>query len=278
METVIQDSRRSAHIINKYNFKVLSSSTNVLGSAQESDEEFVTGIPSVSDTSNKAQATASDSQESVEAAAPQENVLSKSSKDELIESLLKKTDEMSSNFIKMQMKLEAKEEEYKAALEAAKAEAFEAGKEAGMKEAEALVQGEHSSLMQQFSNSVQTLDNSTKEFATSIEGIKEELIHAALDIAKEVIVIETSEHGQQIATTLAEDLIKQIQTSAAVTIKVNPQDKVAIEQSLGTLENVSVISDNAVSNGGVVILSDAGNIDGDIMKRYERVKRAALNK
>ena len=63
-----------------------------------------------------------------------------------------------------------------------------------------------------------------------------------------------------------------------MTIKVNPNDKVAVEQSLGTLENVKVLSDNAVSQGGVIVLSDAGNIDGDIMKRYERVKNAALGK
>ncbi len=277
METVIQDNNRSAHIINKYNFKVLSSSTPTVGSSSENDNNgFVSGFSQKSEEGSTPISNVSEGQ--AQTVETEESVLSKSSKDELIESLLKKTDEMSSNFIKMQMKLESKEEEYKAALEAAKAEAFEEGKEAGMKEAEQMVQAEHTNLMQQFSASVQTLDQSTKEFANSIEGIKEELIHAALDIAKEVILVETSEHGNVIATTLANDLIAQIQTSAAVTIKVNPQDKVAIEQSLGTLENVRIISDNAVSMGGVVILSDAGNIDGDIMKRYERVKNAALNK
>ena len=196
----------------------------------------------------------------------------------MIESLLQKTDEMSSNFIKMQMKLESKEEEYKTALEAAKAEAFEEGKEAGIKEAEEMVQSEHSTLMQQFSSSVETLEKSTKEFSTSIEDIKEELVHAAIDIAKEVVLVEISENGNSVAATLATDLIKEIQGSSQVTIKVNPKDKLAIEQRLGTLENVKILSDNAVNEGGVVVLSDAGNIDGDIMKRFERVKNAALGR
>jgi len=204
--------------------------------------------------------------------------LSKSSKDELIESLLQKTDEMSSNFIKMQMKLEAKEEEYKQGLEAHKAQTFEEGKQAGIAEAQALMQNEHESLNKQFSSSIETLDKSTQEFSSSIEGIKEELIHAAIDIAKEVILVETSERGNEIARTLATSLIEEIKHSSEVTIKVNPNDKVSIEQSLGTLENIKILSDNAVNNGGVVILSDAGNIDGDIMKRYERVKNAALGK
>ncbi len=270
METIISQEATNGHIINKYNFKVLPTDTSTTVQRTSSDAEF-TPASQVAQTQN-AEAPSSSVDET------SGDVLSKSSKDELIESLLQKTDEMSSNFIKMQMKLESKDEEYKVALEAAKAEAFEEGKAAGIKEAEQMVQSEHTSLMQQFSSSLETLDKSTKEFASSIEGIKEELIHAAIDIAKEVILVETSQRGNEIASHLATDLITEIKNSSDVTIKVNPNDKVAVEQSLGTLENVKIISDNAVSNGGVIVLSDAGNIDGDIMKRYERVKSAALGK
>ena len=270
METVISQAETNGHIINKYNFKVLPSNASASSEGPKRDDEFVPA-------SKLAEVESLETSEPINDE-PSGEVLSKSSKDELIESLLQKTDEMSSNFIKMQMKLESKDEEYKAALETAKAEAFEEGKNAGMKEAEEMVQAEHTDLMKQFASSVETLDNSTKEFTSSIEGIQEELIHAAVDIAKEVILVETSERGNEIAGQLAKDLITEIKSSSEVTIKVNPHDKVAIEQSLGTLENVKIISDNAVSNGGVIILSDAGNIDGDIMKRYERVKNAALGK
>ena len=267
MDTVISETTKRDHIINKYNFKVLPTTLSSQGD-EDNDDGFVSGL------STETQEVPHTHEEVVQEET--QNSISKSSKDELIESLLQKTDEMSSNFIKMQMKLESKEEEYRLALEAAQATSFEEGKAAGVKEAEELAQSEHASLMQQFSSSVETLDKSTKEFSTSIQGIKEELIHAAIDIAKEVIMVETSENGNLIASTLAENLITEIQSSSQVTIKVNPTDKVAIEQTLGTLENVKIISDNAISNGGVVILSDAGNIDGDIMKRYERVKNAAL--
>lgn len=270
METVISQEATNGHIINKYNFKVLPTDVKTSVERSSKDDEFI--------PASKVAETKNDENTSSVVNEPSGDVLSKSSKDELIESLLQKTDEMSSNFIKMQMKLESKDEEYKVALEAAKAEAFEEGKAAGMKEAEEMVQAEHASLMQQFSSSVETLDKSTKEFSSSIEGIQEELIHAAIDIAKEVILVETSERGNEIASQLAKDLITEIKSSSEVTIKVNPHDKVAVEQSLGTLENVKIISDNAVSNGGVIVLSDAGNIDGDIMKRYERVKSAALGK
>ena len=273
METVILQGETGGHIINKYNFKVLPTQANTTEKSVTSDDEFV---PASKINETKSQGEPSPVESEMEESSG--DVLSKSSKDELIESLLKKTDEMSSNFIKMQMKLEAKDEEYKAALDAAKAEAFEEGKIVGTNEAQQMAQNEHAELMKQFSSSIETLDRSTKEFSNSIEGIQEELIHAALDIAKEVIIAETAERGSEIAGQLAKDLITEIKSSSAVTIKVNPNDKVAVEQSLGTLENVKIISDNAISNGGVVILSDAGNIDGDIMKRYERVKSAALDK
>ncbi len=269
MKTVISENNTHGHIINKYNFKVLSATTV---ESTKSDNEFITGADTASSSAMQTKEIKEEPQ------IQSENALSTSSKDTLIESLLQKTDEMSSNFIKMQMKLESKEEEYKQALEVAKSKAFEEGKVEGMKEAEELVEAEHTALMKQFAASVETLDKSTQEFSTSIESIKEELIHAAIDIAKEVILVDLSEKSNLIATTLAQDLITQIQSSSEVTIKVNPRDKVALEQSLGTLENVKIISDNAVSNGGVVILSDAGNIDGDIMKRFERVKTAALGK
>jgi flagellar assembly protein FliH len=274
METIISQESTSGHVINKYNFKVLSSSAQAFAESHSKDDDFVPAA-TAEKTQEKEKEEQKLSQEKEETSG---ETLSKSSKDALIESLLQKTDEMSSNFIKMQMKLESKEEEYKHALEKEKAEAFQEGKEAGAKEAAEAVQSEHTALMKQFSNSVETLDKSAKEFSTSIQGIKEELIHAALDIAKEVVLIETTEKGNEIASLLAKELISEIQGAAKVTIKVNPNEKAAIEKLLGTLENVTVLSDNAISNGGVVILSDAGNIDGNIMQRYARVKNAALGK
>lgn len=267
METVINKSSANGHIINKYNFKVLPSGPHK--SIQTEDKEFA----SASFEKAEEEPVSTEDKKNVETHSAE-----KSTKDELIESLLKKTDELSSNFIKMQMKLEDKEEEYKKALKEEKAKAFEEGQAAGIKEAKEVFKAKHDSLTEQFSASIKTLQKSTQEFENSIEGIKEELIHAALDIAKEVILVEISERGNEIAKTLAESLISEIKNSASVTIKVNPNNKVSIEQSLGTLDNIKILSDNAVSSGGVIILSDAGNIDGDIMKRYERVKNVALSR
>jgi len=112
MATIISSNAIDEHNVHKYSFKVIP-----VGSAeqQKSEEKVFT-----EDDNPKARASDIDS-----------SALSTSSKDSLIESLMKKTDEMSSNFIKLQMKLEAKEEEFQQELKKAKEEAFNEGLKAG---------------------------------------------------------------------------------------------------------------------------------------------------
>jgi len=203
--------------------------------------------------------------------------MSNSSKDSLIESLMKKTDDMSSNFIKLQMKLESMSEEHEREMASAKEESFAEGVIAGKKQAIEDGEAGRASGLEQFSTSVATLESSAKEFETALEGIKKDLISAALDISQEVVSVEISENSSAIATVLSSELIKELQGASKVTLKVNPKDHGAISEHVGSMEHVEVVSDSAVSEGGVIALSDAGNIDAEISKRFERVKRAALS-
>ena len=268
METVISANEMQGHIINKYAFKVLPTGGSPIS---QSEATFEKSFKSEQTEQKKDIAPA----QTLENDAP---IMEANSKDELIESLLKKTDEMSSNFIKLQMKLESKEEEYLAQLQENKIASFEEGKVAGASEAKEIAQKEHQNAMEMFAQAVKTLDESANTFKTSIHGIEKELIHAALDIAKEVIIKEQESSSSEIATLLANNLIKEIETSSQVTLRVNPHDKVELEKSMVGMTNIEVVSDNAVSLGGVIVISDAGNIDGDIMKRYENVKASALGK
>jgi len=260
MATVISSNAIGKHNIDKYNFKVLS-----LGGNSKEDE--VNTIESYSKENHPGQRSCD-----VDSSAH-----SKNSKDAVRESLIKKTDDMSSNFIKLQMKLEAKEEEYKEGLNRAKEEGFSEGREAGKQQTLEETQANVSNSMSQFSSSVAKLEESAKEFENALEGIKNSLIDAALDIAKEVISIELSSESGNIAKVLSSELIKELQSASQVTLKVNPKDHGVISEHVGSLEHIEVLSDSAVSVGGVIAISDAGNIDAQISKRFERVKRAALS-
>ena len=262
MATVISNEKVAGHIIDKYTFKVIA-----MGQSSEESKVFAGNEVSFTEDNNPGlRATDIDSSE-----------MSNSSKESLIESLMKKTDDMSSNFIKLQMKLEAKEEEFEKGLAKAKEEAFDEGLQAG--KAKAIEEGEVgvNEAISLFANSIKKIDQSAEEFEKALEGIKASLITAALDIANEVIKVELSEHSADVAKVLSEELIKDLQSASKVKLKVNPKDHGPVSEQVSTLKHVEVVSDSAISAGGVIAISDAGNIDSEIQKRFERVKRTALS-
>ena len=264
MATVIPNDSVDMHSVDKYNFKVIAIGSKNDENKASQDSVFA---KQYTEKDNPGQ-RASDIDSSA---------MSTSSKESLIESLMKKTDEMSSNFIKLQMKLEAKEEEYKAEIEKAKEAAFTEGMEAGR--AKAVEDGEIdvSEAITLFSSSVKKLDESANEFEKALEGIKSSLVSAAVDISREVINVELQENSAEVAQVLSSELIKELQSASKITLKVNPKDHGLVSEKIGTLKHVEIVSDSAISQGGVIAISDAGNIDAEISKRFERVKRAALS-
>jgi flagellar assembly protein FliH len=259
----ISNDKIGKHSVDKYNFKVLSSTLD--DTSQESQTSSLTQKYTSENNPNRRESDIDSS------------AMSQSSKDALIESLMQKTDEMSSNFIKLQMKLEEKEEDYLKEIQKVKEDAFNEGFEAGIKKATSDKEASVTNGLAQFSSSVKTLEDSAKKFDIALENIKGELIAAALDISKEVINAELSQNSSEIAKVLGDELIKELQHGSKITLRVNPKDHGVISEHVGSLEHVEVVSDGAVSEGGVVAISDVGNIDSQISKRFEKVKRAALS-
>jgi flagellar assembly protein FliH len=266
LATIISKESVLRHSVDKYNFKVLSIGEHLSSTSEEIEES-----PKLSEASQEAQ------ENSIADTHIDSSAMSQSSKDSLIESLMKKTDEMSSNFIKLQMKLEDKEAEYEAELKVVEEEAYNKGIKEGKLQAAKDDKTSYKDGVSQFSTSISTLEESAKQYEIALESIKSQLISAAVDISKEVINVELSESSQEIAKILSDELIKELQSASKITLKVNPQDHGAISEHVGSLEHVEVLSDSAVSIGGVVAISDAGNIDAQISKRFQRVKRAALS-
>ncbi len=257
MATIISNDSIEKHNVDKYNFKVIA-----LGANDETHKN------SQSPSTNHTEAKVSDVDSSA---------LSQSSKDSLIESLMQKTDDMSSNFIKLQMKLEAKEEEYENELKKAKEEAFSEGMKAGEAKALEDIDKNLNVKLTLLEDSIIKLDTSAQEFSSALEGIKSELVVAALDISKEVIKVELNENSAEVAKLLSDELMKELQSASKIELKVNPKDHAVVSEHLQSLKNVKVLSDSAVSEGGVIVMSDAGNIDAQISKRFQRVKKAALD-
>lgn len=256
-DVVINKGNLSGHSIGKYQFKILSGLSGA--SVHEAAEELELQRP------KREEMPSSDMSSAV-----------KSGKDELIESLLKKADDMSSNFITMQMRLEALQEEHAQAIEEVKKSAFDEGFLAGIAQEQMQSLQRNAQGQDQFSLSVKTLEETAAQFSVSLGEIQKELTHTALEIAKEVIGIETHENSAKIAAKLSEALIEELGDAAKITLRVNPNDHGAISEKVGSLKNIEVLSDRAISAGGVVAISDLGNIDSQIKKRFERLKRSLL--
>jgi flagellar assembly protein FliH len=267
MRTLIDRNALERHSINKYKFKVLA-----MGPERE-EETAPASVLAAGEPRSEETVREQDAEERMPAGAEP----AAGSRDELVESLLKKADEMSSSVIKMQMKLEEAEASYKTQLEAERAKAYEEGVASGR---EALMQEqaqEQQEGMSRFGVSVETLELRAKEFGDALDAVHTELVHAAIDIAREVILIEVGERSGAIATKMASQLIEELQEASKITLRVNPADHGPLSEAVGPLERVEIVSDSAVSRGGVVAISNAGNIDAEVMKRFERVKHAALS-
>ncbi|WP_149715604.1 flagellar assembly protein FliH [Campylobacter concisus] len=194
-----------------------------------------------------------------------------------VEELLKKTDELSSNIIKLQMQIENQESEFAKRLEAEIARAKEDGKNEGIAQTNAANEAKIKELEAKFSASATKLDEQYVKFDEFLKKSEEELGQTAIKIAKEVIEKEVSSASSQIAHHLANSLIKELSDVKNIEIRVNPEDSDYLKEQFNKNERVKVSADDAISKGGVVIISEGGNIDATMQTRLEKLKMLVNN-
>ena len=194
-----------------------------------------------------------------------------------VEELLKKTDELSSNIIKLQMQIENQESEFAKRLEAEITRAKEDGKNEGIAQTNAANKAKIKELEAKFSASAAKLDEQYAKFDEFLKKSEDELGQTAIKIAKEVIEKEVSSASSQIAHHLANSLIKELSDVKNIEIRVNPEDSDYLKEQFSKNERVKVSADDAISKGGVVIISEGGNIDATMQTRLEKLKMLVNN-
>ena len=205
----------------------------------------------------------------------QEEKAPKSSEEDkkIIENLLLKIEELSGNIIKIQTQFENQINELRAVCEKEKEDSFNQGYQKGIEEGRGSCENELNEKMRLLEESIEKINKINDIFEEKILSIEKELISVALDIAKEVIQKEISKESEKIAFSLAKSLMEEIKNATKIKIKVNPKDAEFLK---GKFENVEIIPDSAIKEGGVVIISDIGNIDAEVMERFKNVKEAVL--
>ena len=248
-KSVIGANELDAHTMNKYDFKTITKQE--MDSQKQKEKEN-----NSDDEPNKAQVA----------------MIESSLEKELIDKLLQKSDDLSAT-------LKGFEERF-AELQSQAIEREKVAKEEGIKEGKLMVDLELKNSIEsereKIASSVSKLDSAIEGAKEQIAKLESELSSIALDIAKEVIIKEVSEESAKVAASIAKELLKSMSGNLDVVIKVNPADFEFLNNLAKGKENIKIKSDDAISKGGVVIISENGNIDGSIMSRYKLLKQSVI--
>jgi flagellar assembly protein FliH len=249
LSKIITNENSDKHIVKPYKFKELDNS--------ESEETII---------------EKKDEQIEKEKNNMQKNT--ESNNNELIERLLAKIEELSNNIVNIENSFQNQLNECKKQTDIEKHKAFEEGYKKGIQEGKKEIESTFSEKMKLLETSIEKIDKINETFEEKIVSIEKELISVALDIAKEVIQKEISENSKEIAYNLAKSLMDEVKEATKIKIKVNPKDAEFLKNK--DLKNVEIIEDPAIKEGGVVIISDIGNIDAEIINRFKAIKEAIL--
>lgn len=272
---ISQNSNR--HTIQQYRFKILHS-PNGSAATNSQEEEQVAAPVNIMDIMEGEQAleeAIDESQKAQEQAAPQNSqvVAQMEAQSSFIEELLKKTDTLSDNIIKLQMKIEDQENEFKERLANETAKAKEDGLKEGAEQAKAQYDAKIAEIESKYTGSIKKLSEECEKMAEFLSKTEEQLSHTAIDIAKEVVLKEVNENSGAVATNIARSLIEELKEASSIEIKVNPADLEYINQNIKKLPNMKISSDDAISKGGALVLSNLSNSDGTIETRLAKIKK-----
>lgn len=191
---------------------------------------------------------------------------------DLIEKLLLKSDDLANTLNSFQSQFDT--------LQSQAQEREKAAREEGIKEGQMMVNLELKNSIEsereKLASSINKLDSAIESAKSQIEKLESELSAIALDIAKEVIIKEISESSAKIAASIAKELLSSLSGNLNVLLKVNPADFEFLSNLTKNKANINIKADDAIARGGVVIISENGNIDGNIMSRYQLLKQSVL--
>ncbi len=184
--------------------------------------------------------------------------------------LLEKIETLKSEVASLQTTLEKERKEKMQEIEEARERAFSEGKEEGIKETQQALQEALDETRIQMHKSITDLQETMEHYREKFDRLEEEISQSALLIAQQVIAAEVDIHSAKIARKIAHTLIEELEEATHITLHLNPADATALEESFPEDSRITIKSDTAVTPGGAILYSDAGNIDGTLEARIKR--------
>ena len=181
-----------------------------------------------------------------------------------------KIEDLSEHNVALEMELENLKKDFDTKLQEQQDKAFQDGKEEGIKETQSTLQEHNDDLNIQIIKSITLLDEQLLTHQNFLSSIKDELVDASIIIAKKILKKELSETSEETAINLAQTLLEDLKEASDITLKVNPKDAQYIQAHYEAQKNIKIEADDAINKGGIIILTDIGNIDGTIDTRLEK--------
>lgn len=191
---------------------------------------------------------------------------------QFIEELLKKTDELSSNIIKLQMQIEKQEQDFNNRLSEEIQRERENAQALGYQKARDEFELAAQETKSRYFKSITSIDALYKNMEEIFAKMESDMSATAFEIAKEVIKKELIDSSSKVAIALSRELLKELKEASKIELKVNPKDLEDLKEAYLQNEKIKVTSDDSITLGGVVILSDVGNLDGNLAMRLEKIK------
>ena len=269
---VISGKASKQHIVEDYHFKVISELDHAndknLNHVNQDSKEENSSSQTGNENENLNQTSISQTQQEIQ------NPMFQPS---FVEDLLKKTDEMSSNIIKLQMQIENQESEFNNRLNTELENAKDKFMKEGYEKAKEEFQKELNDFKDKYLKSIAKLDSACANLEAFMEKNEKELAQTAIDIAKEVILKELDPNSKEIAYALAKDLINELKGASTIELKVNMDDYEYLKEQFSENAHIKVSLDDAISKGSVVIISDIGNMESNLNARLMKIKKMVNN-
>lgn len=265
---VISTNNSDKHVIDNYHFKVLSE----FASEQEQNQrqEQSQNVSIQTEQMQVKQDTQDTQQDELPAS---QTTQTNTFQNAFVEDLLKKTDEMSSNIIKLQMQIESQESEFNNRLNTELENAKQNSQQEGYEKAKAEFEKELNEISEKYLKSIAKLDEACQRLDGFIEKNEKELASTAIDIAKEVIAKELEESSSKIALNLAQELMQELKGASSIELRVSPLDYDFVKSKLSDVKNLKISLDDAISKGSVIVLSDVANIESNLNSRLDKIKK-----
>ena len=184
----------------------------------------------------------------------QVSMIQSSIEKDLIEKLLAKSDDLSNSLNNFQIQFDKLQSQIGEKEKVAREEGFKEGE----LKAKLSFQDELERENERITKSVVTLNE-------TIDNIK-----------KQIIIKEVDENSSKIAALISRELLQSMSMNLNMIIRVNPVDFDYLNNLFKNNQNIKIKSDDAIQKGGVVIISDNGNVDGNVMSRYQILKQSVL--